>query len=110
MKSSGFTLLECLVAILMIGLLTFFSFSVFSNFLDRGKLRAEVEQTVMRLRQAKVTARALSQDVSVVCQGKTFKFAPSGNPVPGFFGTVEIKNRSGSKKVVVSAVGRIRVE
>ncbi len=39
------------------------------------------------------------------------RFASDGYPVPGFFGTLAVsKNSSAPKKVVISSVGRIRIE
>jgi prepilin-type N-terminal cleavage/methylation domain-containing protein len=40
-----------------------------------------------------------------------FRFSNSGFPIPGYFGTAQIKSLTGkTAKIVVSSVGRIRIE
>jgi len=134
MRQNGFSSLELLVATFIIGLAILFGYFSFDGYLENIKLVATARLTTNQLRLAKQEARSLSRDIEVRLKGdaisitasppqciklpqgivfegeKTFKFASTGYPPPGFSGSVCLKSKRSQKKVVVSSLGRIRIE
>ncbi len=106
MARRGFTLVELLVVISLVGFLFLFSVTTLSNFRQRLCLDASAVQLVSDLRRTQIEALAFNETRLFIFNGKQFAFSRTGNPPPGGSGTVAL----GGRRVIVSSAGRVRVE
>ncbi|MBI5699046.1 type II secretion system protein [Candidatus Saganbacteria bacterium] len=123
---SGFTLIESLLVFLLIGVLLSWATFNLSGITSRVKLSAAARMIASDLRAGQIKApstlvfgrdtysvegenRKLPGGVAVV-RPITIKFSKTGSPLPGYFGTIELKCGESSLKIVVSNLGRVRVE
>lgn len=130
-KSSAFSLVEIIVVISIIGAFAVFSLLSYSSYLESVKIKAAAEQIRSDIIACQNNAQAehaisiiVFSDTSytinslrivnlparVFAEHKMFKFASSSNPIPGYFGTLTIKCGAKSKKIIVSPLGRVRIE
>jgi prepilin-type N-terminal cleavage/methylation domain-containing protein len=110
MGRRGFTLIELSVVISLIGLICLFSMPTLANFKDRVRLDADATQLATGLRRTQIEAICAGATRSRTAEGREFMFSKTGNPPPGGSGTVVMNGRSGSRSIVVSSAGRVRVE
>ncbi|MFA4906080.1 MAG: type II secretion system protein [Candidatus Margulisiibacteriota bacterium] len=123
---SGFTLIESLLVFLLIGILLSWATFNLSGVTSRVKLSAASRMIVSDLRaaQSRTSSTLIFERDSYSVDGKTsklpggvavvrpitIKFSRTGSPLPGYFGTIELKCGDSSSKIVVSNLGRVRVE
>jgi prepilin-type N-terminal cleavage/methylation domain-containing protein len=110
MGRRGFTLIELSVVISLIGLICLFALPTLANFKDRVRLEADTTQLATDLRKTQIEAICVGEARSLTAEAKQFIFSKSGNPPPGGSGTVVINGRYGSRSIIVSSAGRVRVE
>ena len=110
MQNRGFTLIEILIVLALIGILFAFSYISHSNYIASVKLNAETKQITSNLRAAQNEARVGHKTISVTINNKTIRFAPSGFCPPGYSGTIVVVGKNRIKKIIVSPNGRIRIE
>ena len=123
---TGFTLLESLVIFLIIGILLSWGTLQFSGITSRIKLSAQTRVIVADLRSAQVKApstlvftrdsytidgrtKKLLSGV-IITRSITIKFSQTGSPLPGYFGTIELKCNEAVSRIIVSNLGKVRVE
>jgi prepilin-type N-terminal cleavage/methylation domain-containing protein len=123
MNRRGFTLVELLIVLGIIGLTSFFAIPTWRAFSGQLTLQAAAQTIVSELRrlqsQACLEHRQLAFDPARLKLAKdltlsghlNFSFSASGFPPPGGSGTLIVSNQAGrQKKIVVSAAGRVRSE
>jgi prepilin-type N-terminal cleavage/methylation domain-containing protein len=136
--SRGFTLVEMLIVLVVVGLLFCVSITSVSGFRSSLEFRSAVDQVLSDIKFTQQTAdsthtscrinfTAGKSDYSIVQSGNTiksakvgpkvtfygksyFSFAPSGNTDVGGSGTLAIRSGSKAKKIIVSSMGRVRAE
>jgi len=123
---TGFTLLESLVIFLIIGILLSWGTLQFSGITSRIKLSAQTRVIVADLRSAQVKApstlvftrdsytidgrtKKLVSGV-IITRSITIKFSQTGSPLPGYFGTIELKCNESVSRIIVSNLGKVRIE
>ncbi len=123
---AGFTLIEFLVVFLIIGILLSWGTLQFSGIISRVKLSAATRVIVADLRAGQVKApsiliftrdsytidgrtKKLMSGVTII-RPITIKFSRTGSPLPGYFGTIELKCGKLSSSIIVSNLGKVRVE
>lgn len=123
---TGFTLIESLVIFLIIGILLSWGTLQFSGLTSRIKLSAQTRVMVADLRAGQVKAPStlvFTRD-SYTLDGRTKKlvsgvvitrpitiiFSRTGAPLPGYFGTIELKCGEAVSRIIVSNLGKVRVE
>lgn len=99
----GFSLIELIVVISIVSLICLISLPSYKRFCARPTINLSASTIASEIRTAQ--SRAYSENSTKQAQG--IFFAPSGNPLPGKFGTIIVNN---SKKVIVSNSGRVRIE
>lgn len=136
-KPQAFTLLEMVMVIVIMAIILAVTIPTTFQFSRLINLDAAARSVVSDLNSARQLARSSSRHIQVSFSGntisfkdgtkqiktgalpagikftypKTLGFAASGFPSPGESGTVIIGNmRQGQRKVIVSSLGRIRVE
>ena len=136
--ASGYTLIELLVSLAVIGIIVLFSIGGVSKLKDSldywntvnqvmfdVKLTQQLAETShascdiqfksggseYKILQNGSVARTLSIDKQFTFSGKDrFSFAPSGDTNIGGSGTLCINGRPNVKKLIVSSEGRVRIE
>jgi prepilin-type N-terminal cleavage/methylation domain-containing protein len=125
-RRQGFTLIEFLVVFLIIGILLSWGTLQFSGITARIKLSAATRVIVADLRAGQVKApsiliftrdsytidgrtKKLISGVTII-RPITIKFSQTGSPLPGYFGTIELKCGKLSSSIIVSNLGKVRVE
>lgn len=106
MGKRAFTLVELIVVIGICGLLLSFSFPTLHTFKCVIQLGASAQALASDLRKTQM--QALCRNTTESWQ--SYKFAKTGNCLPGGSGTTVLTQGNFSKKVVVSQYGRVRVE
>jgi len=127
----GFSLIEIIVVLSILGIFTAFlaikSYSIKSSI----SLKYSAKEIFSVLNRAKADAISKNEDIKIVFSensyetgGKTTKlqkeiritnprtviFSQSGNPKPGFFGTLSITNGKKTINIAISPMGRIKLE
>jgi prepilin-type N-terminal cleavage/methylation domain-containing protein len=110
MGKRGFTLIELTVVFSLIGLILLFSLPTLANFKEHVYLEAASTQLASDLRTTQIEAICFNETRTISLNGRQFIFSKTGNPPPGGSGTVVLNGRSCSRSVIVSSVGRVRVE
>lgn len=125
-RRRGFTLIESLVVFLIIGILLSWATLQFSGISSRVKLSAATRVIVADLRAGQVKApstlvftrdsyavdgraKKLVSGV-IITRPITIKFSQTGSPLPGYFGTIELKCNEAVSRIIVSNLGKVRVE
>lgn len=122
-RSRGFTALELLITVSLISILFTLALPSLAAFKGRLYLKCLATEITNELRRTQIKAmisggpvvwgvnqRLLPPEIFIV-NNKIFKYASSGNCLPGGSGTLNVSNRyCQTKKIVVSSVGRVRVE
>lgn len=120
-KGRGFTLVELLVVISIVGLLFFSLLPVLNKFKERVYLKRAANLTVAALRLTQATAILRSAQTNRLIEGevlpgvsamaaKTYAFTADGfTPLAGS-GTSVLISKHGKRKVIVSSMGRVRSE
>jgi prepilin-type N-terminal cleavage/methylation domain-containing protein len=123
---SGFTLIESLLVFLLIGILLSWATLNLSGLTSRVKLSAATRMIVADLRAGQIKSpctlvfsgnsysldgkeKKLPAGVNVV-RPITIRFSETGSPLPGYFGTIELKCNDSVSRIIVSNLGRVRVE
>ena len=123
MKRAGFTLVELLVVISILGLMFLISIPSFSRFSSQLALKASAKTLASDLRHLQSQAILKHQTLSFnlgnfkfpggikAVKSSNISFSPSGFTAFGGTGSLLLQNRFGQqKKVVVSWSGRVRIE
>jgi len=110
MGKRGFTLIELAVVFGLIGLCLSFTFPALVIYRERTYLDATATQLATDLRKTQIEAVCVGEEQSLTAEGRQFVFSKTGNPPPGGSGTVVISGRRGSRSVIVSSAGRVRIE
>jgi type II secretory pathway pseudopilin PulG len=130
-KNFGYSLVQLIIVLSIIAIVAgYFSFR-FSGILDQIKLQSAAKMIQSDLMSAKMRAQAehINQEIaflsnqysfnehkkflpsSVFVQNpQTIKFASSGMPHPGYFGTLKLICHNKTASIVISPLGRIRIE
>lgn len=122
----GFTLVESLLVFLLIGILLSWATLNLSGLTSRVKLNAATRMIVADLRagQVKAPSTLVFERASYSVEGKirklpggvvvthpiTIKFSRTGSPLPGYFGTIELRCKEAASRIIVSNLGKVRVE
>lgn len=130
-KHRGFTLLELLVVIAIIGIISTVGCYYLSNAFSSIKLQAAAQEIASDLRLCQQKAISEKTDVLITFNTNNYqflsinktlpkpltvqnpqliKFSQTGNPTPGYFGTIMLIDGHKTKKIVISPIGRIRIE
>lgn len=110
MGRRGFTLIELSVVFGLIGLALLFSLPTLANFKEHVYLEAVSTQLASDIRKTQIEAICLNEARTISINSRQFIFSKTGNPPPGGSGTVVISGRSGSRSIIVSSAGRVRIE
>jgi len=127
----GYTLLQLILVISLISILAgFFAFR-FSGVVDQVKLSSSAKVIAADLRAAQMRAQANKEEVVIIfyrnfysLNGKerklpspvevqnpqTIKFSKNGTPLPGYFGTLKLISRGKTLSLIISPIGRVRIE
>lgn len=127
----GYSLLELVLVICLIGIIAGFLSFKFSGVTDQIKLQSSARQILSDLQSAQMKAvtghtdqeiifyndhytvagreRKLPSSVSIASP-VTVRFSPSGMPYPGYFGTIKLICYDRSVSIIISNIGRVRVE
>jgi len=130
-EEKGFSLIELVIVVTLIGLvLAFFSIK-FSAVSAKIKLQAVSKIIVSDLRISQQKASSEKRLVEIifdynsyqigkekksiprpikVINPQTVAFSQSGQPIPGFFGTIILSDGKSATKIIISPIGRIRSE
>jgi len=148
--SFGFTLIEILVVLSIVGILAASSIPILSNVFNVSQLKREAQNIVAELRLAQEMAETKKTTCCISFKSKSIfyesaqifverydyfkgkyvniksielpkkfdfkedkviKFSSSGSPPAGGSGTIVLKDAGGrEKKIIVSSIGRIRIE
>jgi prepilin-type N-terminal cleavage/methylation domain-containing protein len=76
--AKGFTMLEMLTVIAVIGIVSFFALSTMHDYLERTKLRNTVETVAADIRQARWIARSRSATCTIVFDAEARSYLVSG--------------------------------
>ncbi|OGC06572.1 hypothetical protein A2230_04625 [candidate division WOR-1 bacterium RIFOXYA2_FULL_36_21] len=127
----GYSLLELIIVISIIGIFFAFVSINFGNFETKAEFKAITKTIVSDLRLCQQNAISQKESCDTIFEKdyyiinnkkkhlpsliniknpKTIRFSSSGNPQPGYFGTIILESKNQSIKIIVSAIGRIRVE
>ena len=79
-RHSGFTLLELLVVLVLMGLITGMAVPLLSSGLPGAQLKASARELLAGLRQARDQAITLRQDAALTIDVQKHAFQVSGNP------------------------------
>jgi len=109
MKRLGFSLIELITVIAILGAIVFVTLPSLNRFSETLSLQASAKALLTELRQLQAQARLTH---TTQRYGTTnISFSASGFPPPGGSGTIVLSNRLNQhKKVIVSSSGRIRLE
>jgi len=99
----GFSLIELIVVISIISIILLTALPSYKRLSRAPTTSLTAIRAAGSLRKAQ--AQAYSQNSIQTAEGMSF--APSGNPIPGKYGTLIINK---TKKVIVSNSGRVRIE
>jgi prepilin-type N-terminal cleavage/methylation domain-containing protein len=110
MGKRGFTLVELSVVFGLIGLFLLFSLPTLANFKEQVYLDATATQFASDLRKTQIEALCFNTTRTISINNRQFIFSKTGNPQPGGSGTVVLNGRSCSRSLIVSSVGRVRIE
>lgn len=127
---NGFTLLELLIVVAIIGIISTVGCYYLSNAFSSIKLQAAAQEIASDLRLCQQKAISEKTDVLITFNTNNYvflktnktlpkplsisnpqlvKFSQTGNPTPGYFGTIILSDGHKTKKIIVSPVGRIRI-
>jgi len=127
----GYSLIEIVLVICIIGIIAGFLSFRFSGITDQIKLQSSARQIISELRSAQMKAVSGHNDQEIIfsddhyivagrerklpssvfiLSAVTVKFSPSGMPYPGYFGTIKLLCHDRSVSIIISNIGRIRVE
>lgn len=130
-KLAAFSLIEIIIVISIVSAVAAFSFFSYSSYLSSMKLKAAVLQIRSDLITCQNKARTehaaytiefsdniytinylktIKLPAQVTVEPRTFKFSSSGFPPPGYFGTLIVRCKNKTKNIIVSSLGRIRIE
>jgi len=130
MTKNGFSLVEIIVVIGIVSTVIAFTIPTVSNIKESLDINLSAKTISSLLRKCQQEAISKCENISIVLElsqvsydNKIIKipgnvkiktpqkviFSSSGNPVPGFFGTIAIASKNYEKKIVISPYGRIRV-
>ena len=123
MSKNGFSLVEMVIIISILGVLFAVTLTTFTNFSARLSLVASAKSLAAELRalqsQAITRHETLTLDLAKLNLPRNIKltkfhnirFSASGFPPPGGSGTLILENKfGGRKKIIVSSAGRVRLE
>lgn len=123
MERKGFTLVESVVVLGLLGLLLSFCLPAYSQFSSSLFLNAAAKTIASHLRhiqgQALLEQHIINSNLDKLGLPSSIKvkkapaicFSPSGAPPPGRSGTIILENQRGkTKKIIVSSSGRVRIE
>ncbi|MFA4967691.1 MAG: prepilin-type N-terminal cleavage/methylation domain-containing protein [Candidatus Margulisiibacteriota bacterium] len=131
MKIKGYSLIELVVVLSIIGIIAGFISFQFSGMTDQIKLQSSIKQIAADLRSAQMRAISEHNDQEIVFSGGRYivngkeralpssvlvvpqisiRFSPSGMPQPGYFGTIRLVCHGRANSIIISNVGRVRVE
>jgi len=99
----GFSLIELIVVISIIAIILLATLPNYKRVSRAPTTNFLALNAASALRKAQ--AQAFSQNTVQSAEGMSF--APSGNPIPGKYGTIIVDK---IKKVIVSNCGRVRIE
>lgn len=127
--NKGFTLVELIVVFLIISILVGASVFMLKGFSDNLKIEASSKMILSDLNMAGQEASSQKETKEIVFNEGTYtidgkerklsvkiinpqivRFSKTGNPIPGYFGTIQIRSGNKSAKIVISAEGRVRIE
>ncbi|OGC14083.1 hypothetical protein A3J90_08740 [candidate division WOR-1 bacterium RIFOXYC2_FULL_37_10] len=127
----GFSLIETVIVLSIIGILFAFISYQLSSFGDQARFKAVTRMIVSDLRLCQQNAITQKESCEIVFgtnnyktdskvkqlpplitiqNPQTIRFASSGNPCPGYFGTIILTLKKQTAKIIISSFGRIRVE
>jgi|GEM_PF-2749852 len=127
----GFSLLQLIIVIAIISIIAGTLSFKYSASLDNVKLTAVTKAISEDLRSLQIKAMAKGADLEVVfskdsytidgqekklpssveiVNPQTVKFSANLTPVPTYFGTITLRASEKTKKIIISSLGRIRVE
>ncbi|MFH1361877.1 MAG: prepilin-type N-terminal cleavage/methylation domain-containing protein [bacterium] len=110
-RKTGFTLIELIISISILAILTALTGPAIARFSSFTKLNTEAQASASQIRALQAKAIMTQETAELTIKGKTFAFAPSGNPLPGKTGSIIFEGKFGQKKkVIVSSAGRVRIE
>ena len=129
--SKAFTLIEITVVMGIISLLFLFFSYKFSGFQERLAFKSTRNSIVTNLRLAQQEAISKKESIDIVFYNHSYtfdgaiknisnqikiknpqiiRFTDSGNPQPGYFGTIVLESKNQTGKIVISPIGRIKTE
>jgi type II secretory pathway pseudopilin PulG len=129
--NKGFTLLQIILVVSLISILAGFMAFQFSAVIDQIKLTAVAKTIAQDLRAAQIRAQSthnlqqlVFESTSYSSQGiikkipspvevatpQTIRFAATGLPQPGYFGSLTLVCRGKTKLIIISPAGRVRIE
>ena len=127
----GFSLIEIIVVISIISIIFVFANLNFGSFGERASFSASLKSIVSNLRMCQQNAISKKETVEIVFKKtrytfdskskelpksiyietpKMIRFSSSGNTPPGGSGTIILKSKNQSAKIIVSTIGRVRIE
>lgn len=127
----GYSLIEIVLVICVIGIIAGFVSFQFSGITDQIKLQSSVRQIAADLRSAQMRAISEHNDQEIDFSGSRYiangkertlpssvsvippiniRFSPSGMPQPGYFGTIRLVCHGKASSIIISNVGRVRIE
>ncbi len=131
MKRSGFGLIELIVVISLISIIAGFFTFFFSGILDQIKIQSAAKLIASDIRSVRMLAYSSHSTQDIVFERdryfyaehlrvlpspvliknpQTVKFAASGLPQPGYFGTLKLILKSKTISIIISPLGRVRIE
>ncbi len=127
----GFSLLELVIVVTIIGLVLAVVSIKFTSVSNTLRLKAVTKTIVSEIRLCQIRAQTEKQMISInfdfnsytiggkktdlpnpikITNPQTVAFSNSGQPIPGFFGTISISDGNNIAKIIISPVGRVRTE